>query len=48
MKSPENSFETPIKVPFKLDKTRKPLFPQVGTKLFYRKTSDVFLSENVA
>ena len=41
MKSSENSFRDFQRMHFMLDRTRKPLFPQLETKNF-------FLSENVA
>ena len=46
MKSSENSFETPKDKTLKLDKTRKPLFPQLEQKNL--KKLHFFLSENVA
>ena len=45
----EKQFRDAQRVPFMLDNTRKPLFPQLGTKkTFLKKTLDFFLTENVA
>ena len=42
MKSSEK-FRDTQRVPFKIDKTRKPFFPQLGTKMFLLKnTRDFF------